>query len=380
MSNTSTPRPIMTLMELVMGIGEVEKKTIAAEPRLLEELWFQFLALVLVTPVLGFSLFKTTITLISSPLTGFGLAFMVALVLGLLNRHFIIQARGDRSGMARRGMLKVRFVSVILITSSFVLSAGDILRQEIDELLAETKAARRAELEQSDRFKNELLIAKEAVNLARQDLLRAQQLHDRVAQLKVDRARAFEDAKNELEGNVSANGVIRQAGPGPRERGAHASAARLGMELEAAKDDLARLGDPKVRLEAAQRQLAQINGDLDDEAAKSVGGGSHKLDGLFLILERSWTAVILMTILFFLGLVPDLMMWFAQSRMANHELWATMRQLQDEVILARLSTVRRQLRQEQANGLAPVEIRLTPNHKPRVGQPDGKAQDGGQTP
>jgi len=73
-------------------------------------------------------------------------------------------------------------------------------------------------------------------------------------------------------------------------------------------------------------------------------------------------------------------MFVAQSRMFNHELFVKMRQLLNEQISARLAQVRRELRQEQADKLAPLEIRLTPTAKPPTDGQDGKDQDGGRTP
>jgi len=96
---------------------------------------------------------------------------------------------------------------------------------------------------------------------------------------------------------------VRKVGCGPKARGAVAAANRLGLEIQAAEQDLARLGDTTQRLKDARHQLERIDTLLDQEVAKSVGGAPQKVDALVLMLKTSWSACLVVAFWFLIGLV-----------------------------------------------------------------------------
>jgi len=161
MTDKTNPRPqAQTLMERVMGIGEVERRVIGTEPRLRGEIMFQYVALLFCPPVLGYAIFKVAVSLLGmSQSAGLGLAAVVAYGLFLLDRHYLVQARGDSSVAARRAIHKIRAISVGMISISFMLTAADTFHKEIEQVMEATRVARRVELEQTERVTIQVLLA-----------------------------------------------------------------------------------------------------------------------------------------------------------------------------------------------------------------------------
>jgi hypothetical protein len=347
-----------SLMERLMAIDAVERQTLRKDPKLRQEIGFQFIALVFCPPFLGYAIYKVAVSLFGMGMvSAFLLAGSVAFGLFTIDRYYLIQARGNASPTARRAILKVRAVSVAMIASSFILTAADTFHDSIGQVLDAAKATRRAELEQSVRYKLAWDQARDALTAAGEAAKRAEEVHARIARIKIDQAAAWEEHRNQCDGNTSGN-VTRRSGCGPKARGAEAAANRLGLEIAAQEQDLARLGDIEERTLAARRQFEQIDARLDQEAARAVGGAPQKLDALILMLENGWSARFTVAFWFVIGLVPDLLLFVAQSKAFNHDLFVQTRQVQNEAVMASLAQIRRDLRQEQANGLAPLEIRL----------------------
>lgn len=348
-----------TVMDRLMAINEVERPIIRRDPKLRLEIGFQFVALVFCPPFLGSAVYKVAVSLFGmNAAAALLLAGSVAFGLFTIDRFYLVELRGDASATARRAILKVRAVSVALIAISFILTAADTFKEEISQVLDAAKAARRTELEQSARYQFEWDEARGALAAASEATKRAEEAHAQIARLKIEQARAWEEHINQCQGNRTANKTRRQ-GCGPEARGAEAAANRLGLEIQAAEQDLARLGNVEARMLTARRQFEKIDARLDGEAARAVGGAPQKVDALILMLENSWSARVAVAYWFLIGLVPDLLLWVAQSRMVNHDLFVQMRQIHNETVMARLAQVRRDLRQEQADGLAPLDVRLT---------------------
>ncbi len=186
---------------------------------------------------------------------------------------------------------------------------------------------------------------------------RADELHTGIVQIQVAQARAWENQKNECEGNTTGN-QQRSTGCGKKARGFEAEAKRLGLEIEAVRQELAQLADVGERLTDAAQRKEEISARIEVEAARSVSGSQPKLDALWALVSGSLSACVAVSFWFLIGLIPDTLMWFAQSRMFNHDLFAQMRSVQHEVVQARIAQLRSDLRQEQANKLAPIEFRL----------------------
>jgi hypothetical protein len=348
-----------TVMERLMAINAVERQIIRTDPKLRLEIGFQFVALVFCPPFLAFAVYKVAIGLFAmSSAAALLLAVSVAFGLFTIDRFFLVELRGDASASARRAVLKVRALSVALIATSFVLSAADTFKDEISQVLDAAKAARRTELEQSARYQAEWAEARNAMAAASEATKRAEEAHAQIGRLKIEQARAWEEHRNQCQGNTTAN-KKRTPGCGPEARGAEAAANRLGLEIQTADQDLIRLGNVEERMLAARRQFEKIDTRLDGEAARAVGGAPQKVDALILMLENGWSARLAVAYMFLIGLVPDLLLLVAMGRVPNHDLFVQMRQIQNETVMARLAQIRRELRQEQANGLAPFEVRLT---------------------
>lgn len=341
-----------------MAIDKIERKFIVTEPRLRREIGFQLVALILCPISFGFAVFNVAVSLLGYPaLSSLMLASGSAFGLFALDQHYLIQARGDSSERIRKAMYKVRLVSITIITLSFVLMATDTFHEDIERVQAEARQSRRTELEQSPRYKLELDEAREGLGRAGQAYRRADELRTEVARLQVEQARAFEEKRNQCEGNTTGN-ETRRSGCGTIARGYDAAANRLGLEIEVARQELIQLGQVGERLAAARQRLAAIDASIDEETARAVAGPTQKLDALGLMLKTSVSAWFAVAFWFLIGLLPDLLMFVAQSRMFNHDLFARMRALRNEVLEAGIAQLRRDLRQQQADKLSPIEVRL----------------------
>ncbi len=368
-------------MGWLMAIDEVERQFIATSPRLRREIWFQAVALVLCPASFGYAVFNVAVSLLGYPaIHALTLAAVAAFILFALDQHYLIQARGDASERIRKAIIKVRAASIAIISLSFVLMVSHTFHEDIERVLAEAKQGRRMELEQSPQYKLKIDEARDAVARAGQAAKRADEIRARIAQLQIEQAHAWEGKKNECEGNTTGN-QIRKAGCGPKARGFEATANRLELEIEAAGQELALLGNVGERLEAARQQLAAIDAHVDVDADRSISGSSRKLDALGMMLKTSLSACVAVAFWFFMGLLPDILMYAAQSRMFTHDLFASMRALQNEVMQARIAQLRRALRQQQADRLAPIEVRLAPVARPTSArQSDPAAHEAGYKP
>lgn len=215
-------------MEWLMAISGIEREFIAADPRLRREIWFQVVALILCPLSLGYAVFNVAVSLLGYPApNALILASVAAFSLFALDQNYLVQARGDSSEGIRKAIYKIRFVSIAIITMSFVLMATDTFSTDIDRVLAEAKHLRRAQLEQSPQYKLEMDSARDAVARAGQATKRVDELYAHVAQLQVNQAAAWEEYTNQCNGNTTGNRT-RKRGCGPEAGGAKATATRLG--------------------------------------------------------------------------------------------------------------------------------------------------------
>ena len=345
-------------LEWLMAIGEVEREFVAVDPRMRREIWFQAVALILCPLSFGYAIFNVATSLLgNSEPSALGLAVVAAFSMFAIDKHYLIQSRGDSSEDVRKAIYKVRFISIAIITLSFMLMATSTFDKDIERVLDGAKSLRRSQLEQSLQYKLELDGARDALVRAEQAAKRADELRIRIAQIQVERARAWEGQKNECEGNTTGN-QVRREGCGKKARGYEAEANRLGLEIEAAEQELAQLGNVAERLADAKQRKEEISARIEVDAGRSVSGSQPKLDALWTLVRSSLSACVAVLFWFLIGMIPDTLMWFAQSRMFNHDLFARMRSVQNEVMQARITQMRGDLRQKQANKLAPIEVRL----------------------
>lgn len=355
--STTAARPSFT--DWLMAVGEAERGLIARTPRLRREVRFQALALVMCPASLGYAVYKVAISLLGYTVLGAApLATLSAISLFALDQHYLVQARGNAAADIRWAMYKVRAVSIAIISLSFALMATDTFRTDIDRVLAEARQSLRAQLEQSPRFQAELQAARESVDSSAEAGGRVQELRAQLARLRSERARALEDMNNEIQGNSTGN-LSRQAGFGPKARGFAAAAERLGAEIKAVEEELRQQGNPAAGLAAAKRQLAAIDARIEQETALAMGGSTQRLDALGTLLEHNSSARVAVTFWLLIGALPDLLMLAAQRRMFNHDLFAALRQVEQQDLQAQVAQLRGMVRQRHTDRLTPTEVRLT---------------------
>ncbi|MGH8598324.1 MAG: DUF4407 domain-containing protein [Gammaproteobacteria bacterium] len=346
------------LMDRIMAIGTVERAIIAIEPKVREEIRFQFVALCLCPPAFGYSIHRVAISLLGlSTFAALGLAVVAAYGLFTLDRHYLIQARGDSSESVRKAVIKIRVLSAVVISVSFILTSTYTFRNEIDQVLAGRVELRRTQLEESQRYKQERLGARDAVDRVRRAIEHADELRARAAKREVEQLTAWQEYTDQCEGNTTGN-KTRKSGCGPEARGAKRLAERLEMEIAAANRELAQLNPLASGLALAQEKLATIETRIDAEAVGSVGGPRHRVDAMIELLENSFSVGFVMIFWLLIGLIPDVLMFAAQSRMFNHEVFERMRVVQNEAIFAAIARVRQELRQQQTDILRPLDVRL----------------------
>lgn len=347
-----------SLVERLMAVSETERDFIIEHPKLRREIGFQALALILCPVSFGFAVFKVAIYLLGyAPPVATALAGMAALMLFMLDQHYLIQARGNASPEVQRAVLKVRIFSIMLISLSFGLMASYTFHADIDRLLAEAKEAKRAELAQSPKYAQAIASARAALERAEEAQRAAADLRAEVLRLQVLRASALQNMRNELEGNII-NGKQIAAGYGPKARGYQAAAERLGREIQAVEQRLVDLGDAPAQVAEARGRLAKLARQIDAEVQLAVNGPSRRLDALGQLLQSSFSACLAVCFWMLIGMLPDLLMFAAQRRSFNHELFRAMRAVEEEDMQANIAHLCRRLRQRQADRLAPLEVRI----------------------
>ncbi|EGV32676.1 hypothetical protein ThidrDRAFT_1161 [Thiorhodococcus drewsii AZ1] len=377
-----------SLLERLMAVGTIERDIIAGNPKLRREIAFQALALILCSISLGYAVYRVAISLLGFPVFhALPLATLAAIGLFALDHHYLIQARGNGADDIRRAIYQVRFVSIVIIMLSFSLMTTDTFHADIERILAEAKEVRRATMEQSPQYALELGGAREAMVQATAAIGREEELQLRLRALQVELGRALQDMQDEIQGNET-DGKIRVGGFGPRARGFRTTAERLGREIATTKEELGRIGDPQDRLTTAKQRLATVEQRLQNELNIAYGGRSQRLEAMGMLLKSSSSAWIAVTFWILIGTLPDLMMFAAQRRMFNHDLFEAMRAAEHEDLRAEIDRLRRMLRQRQTDRLTPIEVSLTAAPlseasgdaaETRAHKAQGAAQNGGAT-
>lgn len=348
-----------SFVERLMAISDLEHGFIVSKPRLSRELRFQALALVLCPASLGYAVYKVALSLLGyTAFSAAPLAALATISLFALDQHYLVQARGNGADDIRWAMYKVRIISILIISLSFALMATDTFRSDIERVLAEARRDMRAQLEQSPRFRAEFEAAREAVARSVEVGGRVQVLREQLGRLQAERARVLEEMNNEIQGNSTGN-LARQAGFGPKARGFAAAAERLGLEIKASEEELRQRGDPEEGLTAAKRQLAAIDARIDQETELAFGGRMQRLEALANLLEASLSARVAVAFWLLIGALPDLLMLAAQRRMFNHDLFATLRQVEQQDLQAQIAQLRCDLRQRHTDRLTPIGVHLT---------------------
>lgn len=368
MKETVSPQTtIDKFIERLMALGEVEREIIAVDPRLRAEIVFQAVALTLCPLCFGYAVFNVALSLLGYSIpAALGLAVVAAVNLVTIDRHFLVQARGNNSDSIKKSIFKVRLLSVTIIAFSFMLMGTHTFRMDIDRELGHKKALVREALEQSTRFETELTDARAAVTSAGQAVRRQEEMRAIIVRLQVEKARAIEGLRNELEGNVS-KGHTSAAGRGGKARGFEAAANRLGIEIDAATHELAQLEHASERLAAARTRLAEVESKVDEEATLAVAGAFEKPAVLWQMLKSNPSASIVFIFWILLGCLPDMLLYVAQRRMFNDARFQEMCDAENIATQARIQHVRSNLRQQQSDKLAPIEVRLESTNQTKPG-------------
>ncbi len=375
----STAAVQRSFVERLMAVSEVEHGVITRTPRLRRELRFQALALFLCPVSLGYAVYKVALSLLGYTLFNAApLAFLAAFSLFALDQHYLVQARGNGAEDVRWGMYKVRIISILIISLSFALMATDTFRSDIERVLAEARQTLRAQLEQSPRFRAEFEAAREAVARTAEVGGRVQTLSEQLSRLQTERARVLEEMNNEIQGNSTGN-LARQAGFGPKARGFAAAAERIGLEIKAIEDELRQRGDPEEGLAAAKRQLGFVDARIDQETELAFGGRMQRLEALATLLEGSLSARVAVAFWLLIGALPDLLMLAAQRRMFNHDLFAALRQVEQQDLQAQVAQLRYALRQRHTDRLTPIEVHLTAAAPHTASAREGLGNDRGES-
>lgn len=342
----------------LLALSPFQRRFTATRPDLREELRFQTFALLMVPLAFGIAIYRVSISLLGyTPLHAVLFAGLAALALFTLDRHYLIQARGNPANEVRRAMLKVRVFSVAVISLAFTLMVTDTFRSDVEGVLAQARQERRAELERSPRYQAEIDAARAAVSQAQQAAERADALSARIAELHLQRSRELKAMTDEIQGNIT-NGIGHQEGYGPKARGHESAAEQLGRDIETTRAQLGALGDVSARLNAAKVRLAEVDARIDAETELAYGGKTQRLEALVPLLQNSLTAWVTIGFWLLIGLLPDLLMFAAQRQMFNHDAFVAMRAAEREDLMAEVARQRRELRQRHTERLTPIDVRI----------------------
>jgi hypothetical protein len=341
----------------ILAAGPAERQLITTDPHVRAQFGFQAAALIGSPIWFGVTVGNVAANLFEYPWLGaLGLALVSMIGVFILDWNFLVQRRGTPEN-AQGGVNKVRFATLVVLTISAALMATHSFQRDIDGVLSKERAARRAELEQSPRYRLELEAARDNMVRGEAAAKRAEELSVTIGELEVQQAVAEEGNRNECEGNTTGNHV-RIAKCGTIARGFDAEARRLGQEIETTKQQFARTQTLASQLPAARQRLAEIETGINDDPALARGGPLKSLEVLCSLIAGGSVAFVLVIFWMAVGVIFDLPIWFAQGKSFNHELLLQARDLENQMHKARIGQLRSEWRRNHSATMAPLEVRL----------------------
>lgn len=342
----------------MLAMSDVEWEVVQAHSRARQEVGFHALALVLSPVFFWFAIDNVAVNLFGYPVSrAAALALVVTVGLFAVDRYFLLQSRGAPE-TTRGAIRRIRFVSFAIIGLSYGLMGIHTFKGDINRLLFEGAQRQRAVLEQSPEYAAGLKSARNALTLASVAAGKAASLQVQIANLKARRAVEQAGYVNQCEGNTT-DGKTRLKGCGPIARGHRVAEQALDQQILATKQELARFETTAGQQSADQTRLDRINEAITAEVNRTTDGPTERLDALWHLLRTRPSAAFVCLFWVLIGMIPDAVMFFAQSQPFNHALFVRVRQMENEVIEAKLGNLRAELRRRQAADLAPLEVRLT---------------------
>ncbi|WP_345793320.1 DUF4407 domain-containing protein [Thauera sp. JM12B12] len=348
-----------------MAVCPHEWELIQTAPRLASEIVFHALAIIYCALFFAWAVFNIALGAFGYPLFAAALFGVTAgTALATIDRHVRIQTRGAPN-VSRLGSYVVRIGSLFIVAISAFLMSMNTFHDDIDRVLARQSQAQRAQIEQDAQFRPELEAARQAVSRTAAAAARADQLQAAIAQMVAEQAQEWANERNECEGNVTGN-VARVRGCGTKAGGHRVNAERLGRQIDAARQELAQLGDVETRSADARARLSAINTRIDAEVRRIIGGHFKRVEALLQMTFSEPAAQLTVGFWLLVGMLPEMMMWIALNRSANDETFALVRRVQDRALAAQMARYSEQLRDVSAEGLKPLEVRLAAVPAPRT--------------
>jgi hypothetical protein len=322
------------------------------DPRVHRELWYQAAALIVSPLWFGLTVANVGHNLFEFDwLKSMGMFMVAAIGLWLIDSHYLIQTRGV--GGVSGGILKVRLLTAFLLLVSSTLMATYSFKDDINRVLGDERAARRAQLEQLPLYRLDPL--REDVSRAEKATARVADLRLAIGQLELDRAQALESMRNECEGNTT-DGRVRVLGCGARARGHEAAADRIAEQLVVLNAQLAQAQAQAKALPQAQAHLAEAEKAIDAATARDTGGPMKRIAALVgLIVASPWSFVMMAWWMAF-GAILDYLIWSAQGKSFNGPELTRARKLDKEALELQFAHWHALLREQQAALLPEIEV------------------------
>lgn len=355
-SDSNAPGPAVSPSKLFLvrflALGEHERLAAESDPLVHRELWFQAAALIVCPLWFGLTVANVGHNLFEFDwLKSMGMFIVAAFGLWLIDSYYLTQTRGV--GGVSGGILKVRLLTAFLLLVSSTLMATYSFKDDINRVLGDERAARRAQLEQLPLYRLDPL--REDVSRAEEATARVADLRLAIGQLELDRAQALESMRNECEGNTT-DGRARARGCGARARGYEAAADRLAKQLVVLNAQLAQAQAQAKALPQAQAHLAEAEKAIDAATARATGGPMKRIAALVgLIVATPWSFVIMAWWMAF-GAILDYPIWAAQGKSFNGPDFTKARKLDKEALELRFTRWQALLREQQATLLPEIEV------------------------
>lgn len=353
------------LLARFVAVEGAEWDLVRSDAKLGREIVFCALAVLFCSGYFVWTIFSTAQGLLGYSFPAAALfAVLSAFCLASIDMHVLIQSRGAADSLRKMGV-KVRLLTMIIVAIASFLMSATTFKDDIDRMISEEAAELRAKLEVSPKFGRDFAAASAALDKASQAAARADELAREISSTKVNQARERAESMNECQGNASGN-LLRVVGCGPKARG-HATAARLlGDEIAAKQDELTRLGNVAEGLELARRRLAEVNAAIDSAVFARVQGKSKRVETLWILVCTKPLALMTVAFWILVGMLADVMMWIALARSVNAAAYKSLREIQDLAFGARLAKYRAEIRRQEAEGHALLEVRTHALAKPQV--------------
>jgi len=206
-----------------------------------------------------------------------------------------------------------RLVVVVFVFGGVLGQAADLLRDDVDAVIAANQYDRTLALQSSPKFQPGLSAAQAELALATRALSRVAELKAEHRKQESEYRQAVAERDLECSGATGKDGQTRNAGCGPKAAGWATEAQRLEGDINAIAVEIKALGDPQQAKASAQSRLDTLTAAIRTQAERESGGAGARLAALGQAARHDFGALLALAFVLGISMLPDIIAWLALS-------------------------------------------------------------------